>query len=774
MGAAGQLENPTDDMRLRELLKVCTAPELAELHAFWGGDGGSARDQDLCAELAGQMNEEWRVRRRLRFLSRKLVELLGHFLARRGFEASLDDVRRMRVSSRTSPHEIEAGVRALTKRGFLFPVQRTAERPSSFVVPHELGELLRAELQDLDLALADAFSLRRMLHAHQGAEATRDGRGFADGDAGERSEASSNGSIEDELNSLARPESIDERRDQLSLDDRTVFGLALEQGQGLLSRSAYLRNGEDSGTSAQQSTVDENDTDDEHDHAGHQHNGRSVDASENGHARKFGRSEIKDALERNRLGTVRHLALGEYGINHFDDMVIVFEEVLRAELQRRHPEPAPGDEVRSLGVDLLSDLAEFLGRLSSEKVRLTQNGTVYRTVARKIESELILGATGELTAEELLEFLFSLALRRHLARRTPDRHLVLTAKGRTWPRLGVAFKLKELLRGVTEDLGEQFHRPRLRKLTLDVLRTLRLEHWYDFSLLVGLVRHRYLATLDEAGVRESYQSRYQYSSEAHMRDLTQLTHMIADFLEGDLHLLGLVDVVRRGERTVAARLSPLCSKVLGVDDAEGHDDAGPRILVNPDFEVLVLPEGDTYELIQRLDRFAERCSAELANRFRITAASVERAVAAGMTVAEILETLSAHSDSELPQNVVYFIRDHAGKVRFVRAQPALLLSARHKEVVDYMLRHSDVRRVLLERLGPRLLALRPDTELEKLLAVLEADGIFLEGRDVLGSGGEGSTDSGSNPSTAADSDAAGSGDNSSGKRSGGDGPAKPS
>ena len=44
---------------------------------------------------------------------------------------------------------------------------------------------------------------------------------------------------------------------------------------------------------------------------------------------------------------------------------------------------------------------------------------------------------------------------------------------------------------------------------------------------------------------------------------------------------------------------------------------GPRLLVNPDFEILLFPDGDSYELIQRLDSFAERASSEAAHRFQI-------------------------------------------------------------------------------------------------------------------------------------------------------------
>ena len=671
-------------MHLSELISVCNAKERSELLTFWRPEGRREEPaDDPSDELGGLMTDEAMVRRRLRFLSRKLVDLLRFFLGRRQFEASLEAVRKAQSCSLMSPHEVEAAVRALMKRGFLFPVRRTTSRPNRFVVPHELGEVLRGELEDLDLELADAFSLRRML-----ASTLVDTRVVEDSNSTERSPLQD---LERSLLELTDRGSIDARRSQLPAEGvRPIFEAALEGGGGLLSRSVVSRNGMDA---------------------------------------DFSRRMVKEHLERERLGTVRHLALGEYGINHFDDMVIVFEEVLQAELETRRPQPEEhGQRIRSLGVDLLSDLAEFLNRLSREKVRLTQSGSVYRTAARKIEEELILGSKGDFEAASILQFLFDVSLSCHLIRRSSDRHLSLTAKGRTWPRLGVGFKLKELLHGVLDDPGVHFHRPRLQRLALDVLHELSAERWYDFFLVVGLIRHRYLATLDEAGIRDAYQSRYQYSSEAHMRDLGQLTQMVSEFLSRELNLLGLIDLTLEADRPAALRLSALAEKVLGAakDTAEAAA-LGPRLLVNPDFEIVLFPEGDSYELIQNLDRFAERVSADGAYRYRITARSVERAVAGGLSVAEILETLSEHSDSELPQNVVYSVRDHASKVRFVRVQQALLLSARHKEVIDTVLRHSAVRRAVLERLSPRMLALNPATPLDQITPVLEQHGIFLEG-----------------------------------------------
>jgi hypothetical protein len=655
--------------RLEELLRITSAQELTELYAFWDGDGSRPpAGADVAGAVAQRMSDEALVRRRLRFLSRKLVDLLRFFLGRRQFEADFEAIRGARSFSFMSPHEVEAAVRALTKRGFLFQRVAVDSEPARFVVATELGQLLQREIEDLDLELSASFSLARMLHARA-----------------EPQEPAA------ELARLLDPADVTRRVEQLPVGVRDLYERALTPGGGLLPRTLLPRGTLDPGCAQ--------------------------------------RRQVKDALEQGRLGTVRHLALGEYGINHFDETVVLFEEVLAAELARRATAtPPPNTRLRSLGVDLLSDLSLLLERLTREKVRFTQTGQVYRAAARKIEDELILCAKGDFQAEKLFQFLLDLALQRHLLKRASDRTLQLTSKGRTWHRLSVHYKLKEMMAALLDDLGRQFHPPRLKKLALERLRELKPGRWYDFALFVGAVRQRYLSQLDEAGLREAYQSRFQYSPEAHLRDLPQLAQGIAAFIGEELHLLGLVDVALDGGRPAALCVTPLAAKALGLGESEGAP-AKSRLLVNSDFEVLLLPESDAYELIQRLDRFCERVNPQDAHRFRVTARSVERAVAGGLGAAEILDTLAAHSTTDLPQNVVFFIREHAEKVHFVDLRPVLLLTARHREVIDTLMKRADVRRFVQERLGPRVLALLPEAQ-EELHALLAEEGVFLEGEPL--------------------------------------------
>lgn len=658
--------------RLEELLRLQSPALQGELHGFWQGDGQrAAPGTELVVELARLMTDDGLVRRRLRLLGKKLVDLLRFFLSRRSFEADLESIRAARSFAFMSPHEVDAAVRALLQRGFLFGRVAAEGESPRYVIATELGEILQRELTDLDLELSASFSLKKLLEARPE---------FA---AGEDAAA------------LLAPEAVGQRVERLAAEVRELYERALLPGGGLLPRALV---------------------------------GRAVLDPSGGKRR-----EVKEALEAERLGTVRHLALGEYGINHFDETIVLFEEILAAELERRAAaHPAAPARVRTLGVDLLSDLSLLMERLTRDKVRYTQGGQIYRAAAKKIEDELILGSKGDFPAEKLFNFLLDLALQRHLLKRTPERTLQLTAKGKTWPRLSVHFKLKELLTALLDDPGRAFHPPRLRKLALERLKELKPGRWYDFQLFVGAVRQRYLAQLDAAGLREAYQSRFQYSPEAHLRDLPQLGQVVAGFLGEELHLLGLLDVAVEAGRPVMLCLTPLAVKALGLAESETPP-ASSRLLVNSDFEVLLLPEADAYDLIQRLDRFAERVAPDDAHRFRVTPRSVERAIAGGLTAAEILDTLAAHSQSDLPQNIVFSIREYAEKVRFVSLRPALLLTARHREVIDALLQRAEVKKLVQERLGPRVLALQMEA-VEEWQALLAEEGVYLEGDPHAGEG----------------------------------------
>lgn len=101
--------------------------------------------------------------------------------------------------------------------------------------------------------------------------------------------------------------------------------------------------------------------------------------------------------------------------------------------------------------------------------------------------------------------------------------------------------------------------------------------------------------------------------------------------------------------------------------------AATKVVVQPDFSVVVIGVDlpPVAELAAFCERMRERSSAG-AVTLRITRASVLRAVTAGLSGDDILERLRRHASSALPANVVHEVREWAGWVRSVSAEPATL------------------------------------------------------------------------------------------------------
>ncbi|MEW6744865.1 MAG: helicase-associated domain-containing protein, partial [Planctomycetota bacterium] len=454
---------------------------------------------------------------------------------------------------------------------------------------------------------------------------------------------------------------------------------------------------------------------------------------------RWDHTSLKEGLEAACLGTVRHLALGEYGINHFDDTLIIFQEVTAAALASLPgPERALPDEIRGFGVDLISDISSFLSFVGHTKMRLTLNGNIYRTAVKKAGEHFILNKKEEFGEREVFELIHSFCLAKKLIQQRGDRSLALTIKGRSWETMPLEKKLKMLLSYATEECDsgvERFHTPRVRKAVLGELGRMALDRWYDANMIPWTARNAYLVGLDELGVRDAFQNRYQYTTNTAMRDPSQLAQCAASWLRNRLSLLGLVDFAYAAGRRVQMRLTALGARALGWQ-IDRDETAGQKpLVVNPDFEVIVFPDGDLYELVCKLDRFCERLKSGTAYHYRISCPSVEKAIAQGMTAAEILTILSEHARVDIPQNVIYSIREWAETVKFVAVQRVTVLRARNKEVVERILHRPSLRALVRERLAPTVLLLADDADHAELVRRLEKIGVFIDEKGVASNGG---------------------------------------
>ena len=299
-------------MLLERYLRDKEPGELKELYTFWDSDGHAPADADtLVRSLHEHMTDEDLVRKRLRFLSnsKKLIDLLKFLLKSERYIAGLQHILNSKAFAYMSHYEVEAALNALQKRGFVFVAgARGANGHTQFSIPRELGDILGSFLLESDRDLKDCLRLEGHLAV------SGDGSREATDEAISESERPAN-----ECQSLCTADDIRSRLEQLDEDTRQVFDIAVWKFGGIFSKGAYDR-----------------------------HRPRLA---------KWDRAKLKDTLESAGLGTVRHFALGEYGINHFDDTVVIFEEVAREALTNIEPQDrVASEELRSLGVDFISDV----------------------------------------------------------------------------------------------------------------------------------------------------------------------------------------------------------------------------------------------------------------------------------------------------------------------------------------------------------------------------------------------------------------------------------
>jgi hypothetical protein len=204
---------------------------------------------------------------------------------------------------------------------------------------------------------------------------------------------------------------------------------------------------------------------------------------------------------------------------------------------------------------------------------------------------------------------------------------------------------------------------------------------------------------------------------------------VAQVIGESLRWLGLVDVGydaagARGasETPVAVRLTELGRRTLGAAEAPVEQvTAGAALIVQPNFEVLVLDALGHLDLIARLDAFADAQSLDRAAVYRLTRASIVRGLAAGWTEGRIVELLEA-SATNLPQNVRHTIGDWVREYERIHLhRDATILEAPDAATLDGWLADDRVAPFLVRRLAPTVALVRA-AEVNALSTRLEGQG----------------------------------------------------
>jgi hypothetical protein len=180
-------------------------------------------------------------------------------------------------------------------------------------------------------------------------------------------------------------------------------------------------------------------------------------------------------------------------------------------------------------------------------------------------------------------------------------------------------------------------------------------------------------------------------------------------LGGPLYWLGLVEL-DRSEYPLQFRFSAAAFFLFDehTPTIPSVDDEQKRIIVQPNFDIIVLAPVSEAVLVL-LDCFAERVQLDLVACYRVSRASITRAVQRGLHVEEIIQQLETMAGSDLPQNVRYSMTEWERQARRIELwQNITLLEVDDEALIDELLADEQHRTFFGRRLSPRLIEVCTD------------------------------------------------------------------
>lgn len=178
---------------------------------------------------------------------------------------------------------------------------------------------------------------------------------------------------------------------------------------------------------------------------------------------------------------------------------------------------------------------------------------------------------------------------------------------------------------------------------------------------------------------------------------------IRALLTGPLRWLGLVEI-KEEDRPEIFRIIPHIGEITGDDVPPSEDVVWGRLVVQPNFELVALaPVSEA--LLVKLDRFAERMRLEQIAQYRLTKASVTRAVQMGLRAETIQQQLeqAAGGSIAIPQNISYSLVEWERQARRIELWPSVtLIEVDDPALLDELFDDQQARPLFGRRIAPRL------------------------------------------------------------------------
>lgn len=281
-----------------------------------------------------------------------------------------------------------------------------------------------------------------------------------------------------------------------------------------------------------------------------------------------------------------------------------------------------------------------------------------------------------------------------------------------------------------------------RDKLLECLRACTPERWYDIRSLLDDLWQQYPFAIRPKSVQAHNQKK---SAMLHQNWLACEGEIYTGMLSSTLHELGLISIgyYKEADREQlrnpdAFQITAFGASILSLMQQPIASYVPPErnhrtLIVQPNFELLLL-EPD-FPTLYKILPFTQVQQIGVASRLTLTRASVQRAVDRGIKIDAILITLKESSQKELPQNVVYTLKDWVKDYKEVRVSQVYLLEVDSEEVADAICHASALNKQFseqeLRKIAPCIIAVDSSINLLSLKKLLEKEGVAVRVNNSL-------------------------------------------
>lgn len=411
---------------------------------------------------------------------------------------------------------------------------------------------------------------------------------------------------------------------------------------------------------------------------------------------------------------------------------------------REAPQP---QAVRPADPTFLWDLVALTAAAQHQEIELTRAGALPKRAAQRLLPSLVSERAQRSEEDGLiyLDFLKQVACELGLivapASTAKTRaHLAPGAKIESWGRHDVVMQARRLVRRWPTDRwwvdlpGAQYQEwltfylePSLaREVVTKLLRECRPGVWYSLASFRATVQgdDPYVFRPDqrhagEAGFKLAEDLRSQW-------DRTD-GEILSGIFRSTLYELGIVALGYDRDTPPTATedvnpdyflLTELGAEALNGELSASGQPSARSLVVQPNFQAILM---EPYmPALYWLARYAALEQVGRVSQFTLTREALQPAFRQGMTIDEVIAFLEAHTQKALPQNVIFTMRDWARQYHEQQELAKLhVIEANDEAVAGELVTSPKLRAFRLRRVGPRSVAVPPETSLGELRRALE-------------------------------------------------------